>query len=143
MYENHNLIYGDYQILSENNYKDLLQKIIQSNDNIRLTAICGNFGTITEKVQRAEITLLLTEKDTEKLIVEGIHSWQTRRLFAAKIGQGQYAMTVYDKIIRLTIPLNEYQILLVTLDNVLEAPKLIGDIKKILQESPSVALEYN
>ncbi len=51
MHEIHNSIYGGHQILSENNYKDLLEKIIQSNDNIRLAAICGNFGTITEKAQ--------------------------------------------------------------------------------------------
>lgn len=120
----------DHQTLNENNYKGPLQKIIQSNDNIRLAAICGNFGTITEKVQRTGITLLLDEKDTEKLIGEAIHSWQTRRLFSQQIGEGQYAMAVYDKIIRMTIPLNEHQILLITLDNVLEAPKLVGDIKK-------------
>ncbi len=66
MYEIHNSIYGGHQILSENNYKDLLEKIIQSNDTIRLAAICGTFGTISEKVQRDGITLLLNEKDTEK-----------------------------------------------------------------------------
>ncbi len=142
MYEIHNSIYGGHQILSENNYKDLLEKIIQSNDNIRLAAICGNFGTITEKAQRVGITLLLDEKDTEKLIGEAIHSWQTRRKFSQKIGEGQYAMAVYGKIIRLTIPLNEFQILLITLDNILETPKLISDIQKILQESTSVVLEH-
>jgi len=126
---------------NENIYKDTLQQIIQSSDAIRLAAICGTFGTITEKVQREGITLLLKEKDTEKLVDEAIHSWQTRRKFSQKIGEGQYAMAVYSKIIRLTIPLNEYQILLVTLDNVLETPKVIGNIKKILQESTSVKLE--
>jgi len=128
-------------MLNENIYKDTLQQIIQSSDAIRLAAICGRFGTITEKVQRDGLTLLLNEKDTEKLVDEAIHSWQTRRKFSQKIGEGQYAMAVYGKIIRMTIPLNEYQILLVTLDNVLEAPKLIGDIKKILQASTSVKLE--
>ena len=127
--------------MNKNIYKDTLQQIIQSSDVIRLAAICGSFGTITEKVQRDGLTLLLNEKDTEKLVDEAIHSWQTRRKFSQKIGEGQYAMAVYGKIIRLTIPLNEDQILLVTLDNVLEAPKLIGDIKKILQESTSVKLE--
>ncbi len=93
------------------------------------------------KKHRVGITLLLDEKDTEKLMGEAIHSWQTRRKFSQKIGEGQYAMAVYGKIIRLTIPLNEYQILLITLDNILETPKLIGDIQKILQESTSVILE--
>ena len=127
--------------MSEKNYKNLLEEIIQSNDAIRFTAICLNFGTITEKVQRDGITLLLNEKDTEKLVGEAIHSWQTRRKFSQKIGEGQYAMAVYDKIIRMTIPLNEFQILLVTLDNTLETPKLIDDIKNILQKSPDVELD--
>jgi len=126
---------------NENKYKNLLEEIIQSNNAIRFTAICLNFGTITEKLQREGVTLLLSEKDTEKLVDEAIHSWQTRRKFSQKIGQGQYAMTVYDKIIRITIPLNEFQILLVTLDNTLETPKLIDNIKKILQASTSVKLE--
>jgi len=126
---------------NENKYKNLLEEIIQSNDAIRFTAICLNFGTITEKLQRKGITLLLNEKDTEKLVGEAIHSWQTRRKFSQKIGEGQYAMAVYDKIIRVTIPLNEFQILLVTLDNTLETPKLIYNIKKILQASTSVKLE--
>jgi len=126
---------------NENKYKNLLEEIIQSNDAIRFTAICLNFGTITEKLQRKGITLLLNEKDTEKLVGEAIHSWQTRRKFSQKIGEGQYAMAVYDKIIRVTIPLNEFQILLVTLDNTLETPKLIDNIKKILQASTSVKLE--
>ncbi len=127
--------------MSENNYKDLLEKIIQSNDNIRLAAICLNFGTITDKAQRDGVSLLLSEQDTEKLVREAINSWQTRRKFSQKIGEGQYAMAVYDKIIRITIPLNEFQILLVTLDNTLETPKLIDDIKQILQESSDIKLE--
>ena len=127
--------------MSENDYQNLLKKIIQSNEAVRLTAICGNFGTITDKAQRDGVSLLLSEQDTEKLVREAINSWQTRRKFSQKIGEGQYAMAVYDKIIRITIPLNEFQILLVTLDNTLETPKLIDDIKQILQESSDIQLE--
>ncbi len=127
--------------MSENDYQNLLKKIIQSNEAVRFTAICLNFGTITDKAQRDGVSLLLSERDTEKLVGEAIHSWQTRRKFSQKIGEGRYAMAVYDKIIRMTIPLNEFQILLVTLDNTLETPKLIDNIKKILQASTSVELE--
>ena len=129
--------------MSENNYKSLLEEIIQSNDAIRFTAICGNFGTLIEKLQRDGVSLLLSEQDTEKLAREAIHSWQTRRKFSQKIGEGQYAMAVYGKIIRLTVPLNEFQILLVTLDNILESPKLIDNIKKILQASTITELKQN
>ena len=126
---------------NENQYSDLLDEIIHSNDAIRLAAICGNFGTITEKAVREGVTLYLSDKDTEKLIAESINSWKTRRLFSQKIGNGQYAIAVYDKLIRMSIPVNEYQILLVTMEVTLEIPKLITDIKKILQRSPCIEVE--
>ena len=65
--------------MSEKNYKNLLEEIIQSNDDIRFTAFCLNFSTITEKVQRDGITLLLNAKDTEKLVGGAINSGQTRK----------------------------------------------------------------
>lgn len=126
---------------NENEYADLLDQIIHSNDAIRLAAICGNFGTITEKAVRDGVKLYLSDRDTEKLLAESIHSWKTRRLFSQKIGNGQYAIAVYDKLIRLSIPINEYQILLVTMEVTLEIPKLITDIKKILQRSPCIEVE--
>jgi hypothetical protein len=121
--------------LNENNYKQLLEKIIQSDDIIRFTAICDtNFGTIEEQLQRDGQTLLLSEYDTDKLIRGGVDSWHYRKQLSNKIGNGQYAMAVYDKIIRLTIPLNENHFLLVTLDNVEKTPKIVDTIKKILSE---------
>ncbi len=87
------------------------------------------------------MTLYLSDKDTEKLLAESIHSWKTRRLFSQKIGNGQYAIAVYDKLIRMSIPVNEYQILLVTMEVTLEIPKLILDIKKILQRSPCIEVD--
>ncbi len=44
-------------------------------------------------------------------------------------------MAVYDKIIRLTIPLNDNWFLLVTLDNVEKTPKIVDTIKKILDSN--------
>jgi len=121
--------------LNENNYKQLLEKIIQSDDIIRFTAICdANFGTIEEQLQRDGQTLLLSEYDTDKLIREGVSSWHHRKQLSHKIGKGQYAMAAYEKIIRLTIPLDDNHILLVSLENQGKTPKIVDSIKKILQE---------
>jgi len=121
--------------LNENNYKQLLEKIIQSDDIIRFTAICDtSFGTIEEKLQRDGQSLLLNEYDTDKLVREGVSSWYHRKQLSHKIGKGQYAMAAYEKIIRLTIPLDDNHILLVSLDNEGKTPKIVDSIKKILQE---------
>jgi len=121
-------------LLNKNNYKKLLEKIIQSDDIVRFASICDRFGTIEEKLQRDGQSLLLNEYDTDKLVKEGASSWFYRRQLSNKIGKGQYAMAAYEKIIRLTIPLDDSRILLVSLDNVRETPKIVDTIKKILQE---------
>ena len=120
--------------LNQNNYKNLLEKIIQSDDVIRFALICNEFGTIDEKSQRNGESLLLSEYDTDKLVREGVSSWHYRKQLSHKIGKGQYAMAVYEKIIRLTIPISGNHFLLVSLDNVGETPKIVGTINKILQE---------
>jgi len=119
-------------LVNKINHKKLLEKIIQSNDIIRFASICDRFGLIEEKLQREGLSLLLSENDTDKLVRAGVDSWHYRKQLSNKIGKGQYAMAVYDKIIRLTIPLDDNHILLVTLDNVEKTPKIVDTIKKIL-----------
>ena len=120
--------------MEKNNYKELLEKIIQSDDIIRFTSICNQFGEIKEKLQRDGLTNLLNEYDTDKLIKAGVDSWHYRNELSHKIGKGHYAMAVYDKIIRLTIPISGNHYLMVSLDNVQETPTIVDSIKKILNE---------
>ena len=117
------------------NHKKLLEKIIQSNDVIRFASICNQFGAVEEKLQREGLAPFLNEYDTDKLVKAGVDSWHYRKQLSNKIGKGQYAMAVYDKIIRLTIPLDDNHIILVALDNVEKTPKIVDTIKKILDSN--------
>ena len=117
------------------NHKKLLEKIIQSNDIIRFASICDQFGAVKEKLPRDGLSLLLNEYDTDKLVKAGVDSWHYRKQLSNKIGNGQYAMTVYDKIVRLTIPLDDNHILLVSCDNIEKPPKIVDIIKKILDSN--------
>jgi len=122
-------------MINENSHEGLLEKIIQSNNTIRFASICNQFGTVEKKLPREGLSPLLSEFDTDKLVRAGVDSWHYRKQLASKIGQGQYAMAVYDKIIRLTIPLGEDHILLVSMDNIEKTPKIVDSIKKILNDS--------
>ena len=117
------------------NYKKLLEKIIQSNDIIRFALICDQSGAVKEKLPRDGLSLLLDEYDTDKLMKAGVDSWHYRKQVSDKIGKGQYAMAVYGKIVRLTIPLDDNHIILIVLDNVEKTPKIIDTIKKILDSN--------
>ncbi len=119
-------------LLHEKNYGKILEKIIQSDDVIRFASICDKFGKIEEKLQRDHESLL-NEYDTDKLVKAGVNSWHYRKQLSSKIGEGHYAMVVYDKITRLTFPLDDH-FLLITIDNLVETPKIVDTIKKILKE---------
>jgi len=120
-------------ILNTSNYKKILEEIVQSNDIIRFAAICNKFGSIEQRFEKKEKSLLLSEHDTEKLAREGVSTWHYRKQLSSKIGAGQYAMAVYEKITRLTIPLDESSILLVSLDNFENPPKIVNSIKNIIK----------
>jgi len=120
--------------LDKTEYKKLLEKIIQSNDMIRFAIIYDKFSSIEEKLEREGQNLLLNENDTDSLAREGINSWFARNQLAHKIGKGQYVMAVYEKIIRISIPMKDDATLLISLDNIVETPKIVDSIKQILHE---------
>jgi len=121
-------------LLEEKNYKKILEKIIQSNEIIRFVSICNQYGTTIDKLSRNGEPLLLTEFDTEKLARAGVDSWHYRKQLSSKIGKGQFAMVVYEKIIRITIPVDNNHYLLASIDNVVEIPKIIDIMIKIIEE---------
>ena len=58
----------------------------------------------------------LSPKETEESIEDSLTRWATRRKLAHKLGDPVYAMAEYEKVKRITIPINQDGIILVTLD---------------------------
>ena len=57
-----------------------------------------------------------------------------KRSLASKIGKGQYAMAVYEKIKRITIPLENDHLLLVTLEIDSDHDKIINGILSFIKK---------
>jgi hypothetical protein len=67
--------------------------------------------------KRAGLEPLLTQEENEEYIVSAISRRKTRAKFESKIGRLRYAFGKYEKLNRVTIPINEYYYLLITLDS--------------------------
>jgi hypothetical protein len=67
---------------------------------------------------RSGLTPLLTPKETEKLAIDSVLRMNTRKDFESKLGKPLYSFTVYQKVKRLTIALQdkEYPILMASFD---------------------------
>ena len=118
-------------IHSEN--EQLLKKIVELDDSIRFGAICNKFGEITAKFPRDGITLHLNEYETSKLLREASNSWHYRHQLSFKLGKGKFALAVYEKLIRMTIPIDKENLLLLTLENFDNIPQLVENVQKSIK----------
>lgn len=77
----------------------------------------------------------LTKKETENSIRAEMKRWKSYKLFYNKIGNTQYSMVKYDKVTLITISLNENELLLVSLDPVVDYYRIMSHILYLLNHN--------
>ena len=83
---------------------------------IRWMGIANNFGVLLNVEQREGLIPVLTEEENEEYASNTITRHKTRKKFESKIGKLIYALAKYQKLNRVTIPINENYYLLIALD---------------------------
>ena len=91
--------------------KDLLKV----DKTITWIGIANNFGVLLNVEYRRGLIPLLTEEEDEEYASSTITRHKTRIKFESKIGKLIYALGRYQKLNRVTIPINENYYLLVAL----------------------------
>ena len=104
--------------------------ILEANQYARYAAVCDREGKILWDSNRNNVEHLLTEEETNESLKRAVDSWHARDKLAAKIGKGRFAVVGYDNLIRITIPLKNERLLLVTVDG--KQPHYMGDVLSII-----------
>ena len=99
------------------NYKELLEALMISNKNVRFSAICTLKGEMLFQKRREDIKSLFTLDETKSQLEKTINSWKSRGDIKDKIGRPLYSITSYEKIKRITIPIDEEYLLFISMDN--------------------------
>ena len=108
----------------------LCDMILEANQYARYTAVCDREGEILCDSNRNNVVHLLTEEETNESLKRAVDSWQARDKLAAKLGNGRVAVVGYENLIRITIPLKNGHLLLVTIDG--KKPHYMGDVLSIV-----------
>jgi hypothetical protein len=98
-------------------YEQLLNMLMDFNDSIRFAAICDSKGDILWNSQRAGIKNIIPMADTKKTLQRAIGAWQERSKVTDKVGRGLYVIAAYEKIKRITIPLDKGNLLFISVGN--------------------------
>ncbi len=98
--------------------EQLLNMLMDFSPLIRFTAVCTNEGEIEWHSQRDSVSNIIPLEETKASIKRAAESWSARAdLSGNGTGRGMYTITAYEKIKRITIPLDEEHILFISTDN--------------------------
>lgn len=105
--------------------------IMEGIPKARFALICDENGEILWNSQRNNVKHLLTLEETKKSLKRALQSWHLRDELAPKLGKGKYAVAVYEKLIRVTVPLATNHMLLVTIQD--ENPGHVKSVMNIVE----------
>ena len=96
----------------------LCSYILESDKAIRFVGIPNKMGNQILSRYRRGLTPLLTQEEIEKLALDSILRMNTRKDFESKLGKPIYSFTLYRKVKRATIALEnkEYPVLMASFD---------------------------
>jgi hypothetical protein len=116
-------------------YDNLCKHILNLDPKVRFAGICDDTGEIKYGGQREGIKNLLSPEETKKSNLQALARWELRDALVAKTGKGIYAMAEYEKIKRITMPLENDHLLLVTTGVEVDHERIINNVLKLLQHS--------
>jgi hypothetical protein len=114
-------------------YGKLCKDILDLNPKIRFAGVCDDTGEIKYGGQRQGVNNLLSSEETKRSNLQALARWSLRNSLAPKIGKGKYAMAEYEKIKRITVPLENYHLLLITTEIEADHGKIIDGVLNIMK----------
>lgn len=111
----------------------LCKDILALDSKIRFAGVCDDSGEIKYGGQREGVTNLLSPDETKRSNLQAMARWALRNSLSPKIGKGKYAMSEYQKIKRITFPLEETHLLLVTTEVDVDHNRIIREILTLIR----------
>ena len=93
--------------------QDMLSSVMKSDSRIRYATVCDMEGQVLGTEMREGLKMLLNEEEHREALMYAINAMKVREKLSAKLGKNQYVLAVYDNLCRLTMPIgNKYMLLL-------------------------------
>jgi len=96
-------------------FENLLERIMDSDPNIRHSIVTDSEGNILVTSHREGITNHLSPEETAASLKRAASAWKARKELSSKIGKGLYAVAAFEKITRMTFPVGEDNLIFVSL----------------------------
>ena len=115
------------------NVVDVCDNILKINPKIRYVGIYHQ-GTYSSKT-RLGTKSLLEEGEIKRSVINAVKRWETRLVLAKSLGNAIYSMTKYEKVNRITFPIGEDGLILVSTEKELDPNSISDEILNIRKKS--------
>jgi len=116
-------------------HQELIDAIMDNDKNIRFATICNMVGDIEVTGQSENIEKFLTAEETKENLEYATKIWiHARKTISKKIGKALYTITAYEKLKRVTVPLEDGFLLLATMDSTGNQTQTIDGILKLVHD---------
>ena len=121
-------------LITDEYFQNFCREIVNRHYFIRSAAIADNVGHIMATACRQHMLPLMTQEDSSRAAAQAAIRAATRNKFKTKIGELQFSLSRYEKLVRATVPIKNGEkikfLLLLTFDIEAEADSII--LKRIL-----------
>src|SRR5579883_910725 len=111
-------------------FDEFCKKVILLDGAIRFSGISNHLGQLVSTSYREVLVPLMTREETERYAIQAAIRAATRETFEAKIGELQYSVSRYARLVRATIPIKVAKktkfLLLLSFDIDAEADSIIS-----------------
>ena len=100
-------------------YEKLLNMVMDFNNSVRLAVISNTEGEILWNAKRKDVSLKIPLAETKKALRREASDWVERCKLEdrSNIGRAMYNITSFEKIKRVSVPIDAFHLLFISVDN--------------------------
>ena len=119
--------------VSDEEFKKLCQSILNLDPEVRFVVIIDSQGKLISGGQREGNQNYLDPLDQQLSIKHALDSWRLRIQFADKIGQAKFALAVYEKLRRYTVPIDQNHLIYITTEPDISHHSFMQDVLNLVE----------
>jgi len=119
--------------VSDEEFKKLYESILNLDPGVRFIVIIDSQGQIVSGGQREGNQNYLEPLDQQLSIKHALESWRLRTQFADKIGPAKFALAVYEKLRRYTVPIDQNHLLYITTEPDISYHSFMQDVLNLVE----------
>ncbi len=113
-------------------FDKLFTNVMEIDSTIRYAAIQNRAGKKISGGFRENISPILSNDELRMMHYYASQRWQTRKNIEHKIGNTKYAMAEYDKLKRITFPINKKYLLMLATEINTDHTKVISKVLELI-----------